>query len=252
MIVLLLAGAAAVLIRAGEVQRAPLAESDEPAFAPSGLFCQPPADFAMPRVRRPDPADIRRTPVTRYTLALSWSPGFCARGGQWAEPNSMQCSGRNGRFGFILHGLWPETQGRNWPQYCRPARAIPSDTLRQHLCMTPSPDLLQHEWERHGTCMSATPEAYLSEAARIYDRVVMPDMAVLIRDGATAGAIRRAFVTANPGLQTGMIAITGRSGGWLEEVRLCLDRRLSYTACPAGERGLADGARVRIQPLPPS
>lgn len=93
--------------------------------------------------------------------------------------------------------------------------------------------------------MSATPEAYFEQAAQIHGRVTMPDMAGLIRDGGTAGAIRQAFSAVNVGLEPNMIAVM-TDGGWLEEVRLCLDRRFAYTACPPAERGAADGARIRV------
>lgn len=208
--------------------------------------CVAPTDFVMPRVERANPDQVRRTAVTRYTLSLSWSPTFCAAHGDDAD-NAMQCGSELARFGFVLHGLWPETDGRDWPQYCAPTRAIARDTLRVHLCMTPSPQLLQHEWARHGSCMAATPEAYFDEAERQYGRVHFPDMTALSANEAlTAGDVRRAFVAANPGLERSMITVSAGRGGWLDEVRLCLDRRFAWAACPAGERGASDGARIRV------
>lgn len=209
--------------------------------------CVAPADFPMPRVERARPEQVRRTAVTRYTLALSWSPGFCAQHGDDAD-NIMQCGANAAaRFGFVLHGLWPETDGRDWPQYCAPARSIARETLRAHLCMTPSPQLLQHEWARHGSCMATTPEAYFAEAERQYDRVVMPDMTALSASASSsAGDVRRAFIATNPGLERSMIVVSAGRGGWLDEVRLCLDRRFAWTACPAGNRGASDGTRIRV------
>ena len=75
--------------------------------------CSLPQRIQLPDPPRPD-GPARRMAITGYTLAASWSPHYCrtARDGQ-----SMQCSGRNGLFGFVLHGLWPE--GRSgWPQWC--------------------------------------------------------------------------------------------------------------------------------------
>ncbi len=211
--------------------------------------CRPPQDFRMPRVEQVPRDAVRRTPVTRYTLALSWSPGYCARS-RGGAGDAIQCEGKAGRFGFVLHGLWPETNGRDWPQYCAPARAISRETLRQHLCMTPSPALLQHEWARHGTCMATSPEEYLDAAAQAYHRLAFPDMAALtINRSATAGDLRRAFVRNNPGLTRAMVGVKLRDGGWLDEVRLCLDWQLAYTPCRVGERGANDGARLRIEPI---
>jgi ribonuclease T2 len=62
----------------------------------------------------------------------------------------------------------------------------------------------------------------------------------------TAGDVRRAFVAANPGLERPMISVQSGRGGWLDEVRLCLDRRFAWAACPVGERGASDGARIRV------
>src|SRR5262245_33662096 len=50
-----------------------------------------------------------------YVLALSWSPTYCADGGE--ERNDPQCTlGQKGRpYAFVLHGLWPQYE-RGWPQ----------------------------------------------------------------------------------------------------------------------------------------
>src|SRR3546814_4423107 len=102
---------------------------------------------------------------------MSWSPQHCA---DVRNPNGardrFQCSGENGRFGWVLHGLWPETDGPGYPQWCRPAKIVPQPVLKQHLCMTPSAQLLQHEWAKHGTCMSPHPAAYFRSAAILFGR----------------------------------------------------------------------------------
>jgi len=78
--------------------------------------CRVPSEpLAVPRIAPDGPA--RRVPVTGYTLALSWSPEHC-RGREKQPGDAMQCSGRNGRFGLVLHGLWPEGGNGRWPQWC--------------------------------------------------------------------------------------------------------------------------------------
>ncbi len=215
-----------------------------------GQSCQMPGDFAMPRIEQQRADDVRRTPVTRYLLSLSWSPQHCFN----ARDNSadaMQCSGANGRFGFVLHGLWPETDGRDWPQYCRPALAVPRSVIASHLCDTPSPQLIQHEWQRHGSCMTRTPAAYFRSAAILYRAVRYPDMAALAREERlTVDDFARAFAAANPGMRSDQIAVETRRGGWLDEVRICLDRRFRRQRCPVWSRGEAAGARLRIAPPP--
>ena len=50
-----------------------------------------------------------------------------------------------------------------------------------------------------------------------------------------------------PGLTPDGIRVRLAPGGWLEEVWLCLDRRLAQDACPADQRGdAADRQRIRI------
>ncbi|WP_225207470.1 ribonuclease T2 family protein [Novosphingobium huizhouense] len=241
-----MAGAALTAMR--RALRAALAFA--PALLPAAAqaqaaSCRVPPSFELPSRPVPD-GPVRRTPVAGYTLALSWSPAFCREQGG-ARRESLQCSGAMGRFGFVLHGLWPEGRGTDWPQWC-PARTMPDRaTLRRHLCMTPSPDLLAHEWAKHGACMSASPARYFAEAERAWAGVRLPDMAALAAGPAlTAGALRRAFVAANPGLpMRGIRLLLGR-GGQLKEVHLCLDRAKAHVACPAGRDGPDDDAALAI------
>jgi ribonuclease T2 len=210
--------------------------------------CRILANFELPRPEPVAAEEVRRTPVTRYLLSLSWSPQHCfeARG---RASDAIQCDGQAGRFGFVLHGLWPETDGRDWPQYCRPARQVSRATIRRHLCMTPSPELLQHEWSRHGTCMAATPERYFRAAAILYRAVRYPDMVALARETTlSVGDFTRAFAGANPGLRENMIAVHTTRSGWLDEVRICLDRRFRRARCPEWSRGAPPQTRLRISP----
>lgn len=213
--------------------------------------CALPERLPVPRVSEPREAQRRVIPIGSYTLALSWSPQHCASAGR---RDRFQCGGQ-GRFGFILHGLWPNGIGAQWPQYCRPAQALPPRVLRANLCATPSADLLQHEWAKHGTCMSSSPEAYYDRARGLYAAVRFPDMQALARTEAlTRSSFTRAFLAANrrtaPGLKADAIRVRLSRDGWLEEVRLCLDKAFRYTSCPrnAGSAG-APGQRMRIRPV---
>ncbi|MGE3745817.1 MAG: ribonuclease T, partial [Sphingomonadaceae bacterium] len=60
----------------------------------------------------------RVVPIGGYTLALSWSPEYC-RFREKSGRDDFQCSRPTNRFGFVLHGLWPDGTGGRWPQYCR-------------------------------------------------------------------------------------------------------------------------------------
>lgn len=186
----------------------------------------------------------RRTAVASYRLAASWSPEYCRMA---KNKNSMQCSGRNGRFGFILHGLWPEAGKGPPPQWCA-SRPRPSPELvRSNLCMTPVPWLLEHEWAKHGTCMVRKPETYFRVSAILWRSLKWPDADRLSRqDGLTAGDLRRAFVAANPGWRPDQVALLTSRTGWLREVHLCYGRDFRPKDCPHGKRGPRDETPLKI------
>ena len=194
------------------------------------------------------PADRRsaaapRLPIGSYTLAITWGPQFCRTA---RDPSARyQCASGN-RFGFTLHGLWPDGVGKEWPQYCGAAQLLDRKTIAANFCATPSAQLLQHEWAKHGTCMSASPPEYFAKSRRLYDALRYPDMMALSRRPLTAGQLAGALAAANPGLRANMMRITVKKGGWLDEVWLCLDKALRYRACPAHQGGVSPTARIRI------
>ncbi|WP_294133516.1 ribonuclease T2 [Sphingobium sp.] len=212
--------------------------------------CSPPAQVARPDLEGPSAEEPRRIlPIGSYTLALSWSPQYCstAKGGR----SVLQCGGRNGRFGFTLHGLWPDGFGKEWPQYCRAADLVPRQVIRQNLCATPSVQLIQHEWAKHGTCMTSKPELYFNLSRALYQSVRYPDMGALARTkNLTVGQFAQAFARANRGLRPDMLRVTTTRGNWLSEVWLCMDRAMEFTRCPAHQGGAPIASYVRIQPGP--
>lgn len=220
-----------------------------PALA-QAAYCSIPQQVPRPRLALPPTNEPRRLlSIAGYTLALSWSPQYCAtaRGGD----SAFQCSGRNGKFGFVLHGLWPEGSGRDWPQYCRAADLLPRQVIRQNLCTTPSVQLLQHEWAKHGSCMTTRPELYFNLARAFYESIRYPNMTLLARrETLTVKQFAAEFVRANKGLSPDMIRVKTARGGWLSEVSLCMDRAMDYARCPAGKAGAPNNARLRIQPGP--
>lgn len=205
--------------------------------------CTPPARIQPPSAPQPD-GPIRRLPVAGYTLAASWSPEFC-RGSGTREP--IQCSGTNGRFGFVLHGLWPQARRGQSPQWCSLTPRPSPDLIRRNLCMTPAPRLLEHEWAKHGSCMTKTPEAYFNTSSILWQSIRWPDADRLSRqDALTVGDLRSAFVIANPDWRREMISVVLSRGGWLREVRLCYGRDFMPAACPRERLGPRDSAPLKI------
>ena len=215
-----------------------------PALAQAYQCAIPANPPAVPSVERDGPARIRQ--VTGYTLALSWSPQYC-RFREQGGRDQRQCSGRNGRFGFVVHGLWPEGRGGDWPQWCPVRRALTPREMSRNLCMTPSQSLLAHEWAKHGSCMSYRPESYFRITRILWNSFAWPDYDRLARrDELTAGEVREAFARANPGWDEHHIGLKLDSRGWLEEMRLCYGKDFMPVRCDRRRFGPGNEAPVRI------
>jgi ribonuclease T2 len=204
----------------------------------------PQGPVSVPPAVRDGP--VRQVPVTGYTLALSWSPEYC-RGRETRSADRRQCSGRAGRFGFVVHGLWPEGRGAAWPQWCPAARRPTSRELAPNLCMTPSSALLAHEWAKHGACMTSTPASYFKITRILWGSLRWPDFDRIGRDEAlTAGKVRTAFADANRYWEPEHVGLRVNERGWLTEMRLCYGKDFMPAPCGAGRFGPADSVPVRI------
>ena len=207
--------------------------------------CSVPARLPTAHVEGPT-ADqpARRLPTGGYTLALAWSPQYCRTRTRSAE-DAFQCGGGGApRFGFTLHGLWPDGVGKLWPQYCKTAPLVPQKVVRDTLCTTPSAQLIQHEYVKHGTCMGLSPAEYFAKSRALYAGIRYPNMDWLSRRPQTVASFSRSFARANPGLRADMMTLNINRQGWLEEVWLCLDTRFKPTACRPG--GPRDKTAVKI------
>ncbi len=207
--------------------------------------CTVPSTVPTPR---PDLASAsqpqRVRPITGYTLALTWAPQYCHNNARDTSAR-FQCQSGN-RFGFTLHGLWPDGVGKEWPQYCTTTPLLPPAVIKRNLCATPSAQLLQHEWAKHGTCMQTTPADYFARSTGLYGKLRYPDMDALSRKPLNAGQFAAAFAAANPGVPANAVRVTANRKGWLDELWLCLDKSFAYTRCEANSGGLAANASLKI------
>lgn len=209
------------------------------------LQCSTPAGGQ--RIRPDLPSDRQPTrvlPIGGYTLAITWSPQYCRDS---KGDSRFQCGSGN-RFGFTLHGLWPDGVGKDWPQYCRPTAIIPQAVVRRHICATPSAQLMQHEWAKHGTCMASySPARYFQQSNALYATLRFPDMTALSRrDGLTAGDLANAVAANNRGMTADMMRVTATREGWLDEIWLCLNKAFRPARCPAHQGGLSPDAPLKI------
>ncbi|MEL6528789.1 MAG: ribonuclease T [Pseudomonadota bacterium] len=187
----------------------------------------------------------RELPVTGYTMALSWSPAFC-RTRQDSRAHKTQCSGDNGRFGLVVHGLWPQGS-RTWPQWCATQGRLTPAEIRRNMCMMPSARLIARQWVKHGSCMVKRPDTYFKVTRILWNSLRIPDYDRISREkGLTAGRIRQAFADANGGWSASQIGVKLNRDGWLEEIRLCYGKRFRPTRCDDRRYGARDGARAKI------
>jgi len=182
-----------------------------------------------------------------YILALSWSPSYCeAR--QDRAPNrsrDRQCDGR--RFSFVVHGLWPQYD-RGFPSYCQvPPPRLDRNIVGSMLDLMPSPRLIFHEWDQHGTCSGLSPRAYFDDVRKARAAVKIPSEYVKLESSASVmpREVAEAFLKANPGLSPRAISVfCDRT--WLTEVRICLGKDLSFRDCTETRRHACRLDRARM------
>jgi ribonuclease T2 len=206
-------------------------------------LCSVPANLTPAPVMVP-PADEIVKGVTNayYLLALNWTPQWCKAGGAGATAREMEC---NQPFGFTLHGLWPNGAAKPYPRFCNPVGGLDAVTVGRMFCRTPSPALLQHEWQAHGSCGWTSPKVYFGQAAQLFDHVTLPKIEAIAPDALTAGAVRAAFVARNPAFGPSGVYVQTSRAEELTEVRLCYDLAFKPTACPGGN-GAPDGVHIRL------
>jgi len=175
-----------------------------------------------------------------YLLVLSWSPTHCMEVSSGQDV--MQCARRDGkRFGFVLHGLWPQYE-KGYPERChtRWRPFVPELVINQMRDVMPSRGLVIHEYRTHGTCSGLRPAPYFALGRRLFDRIKIPQRFRNPFDMQSVAPreVLRDFLRINPELSPDMISVScGDSGNWLHEVRICLTkdgrpRRCSASAYP--------------------
>lgn len=167
-----------------------------------------------------------------YVLALSWSPSYCEAARERAPDRApdQQCAGRP--YSFVVHGLWPQYE-RGFPSYCQvPAPRLNRNIVGSALEMMPSPRLVFHEWDRHGTCSGLSPHAYFEAMRKARAVVKIPDDYIALEKPITVepGEVADAFLKANPSLTRDSMAVACDHKR-LTEIRICLTREFAFRDC---------------------
>jgi ribonuclease T2 len=211
--------------------------------SPAAAACQPPRGLAPAPAYAAPAGEIARTPTAFYLLAIAWGPEWRRTEGQIAA--TAQKLDDIGARRLFLHGLWPNGEGPPYPRYCRTVGTIDPATVKAMYCRTPSVELLQHEWQAHGSCGWDNPAAYFADARRLYDGLKIP---TLRGPTLTADEIRQAFLKRNPQLRADGVIIADRDGRF-SEARLCYDMAFKPRACPAGQGVKAETSLI-LTPAP--
>jgi ribonuclease T2 len=165
-----------------------------------------------------------------YLLSLSWSPAFCL-----SSPGSAECNGLR-RFGFIVHGLWPQNE-KGWPENCDVQAQVPDEVARGISDLMPARGLIYHEWTTHGTCSGLDPAGFFGLVRRAYNEIAIPpefSQPVQAIEQSPA-QVMNAFQRANSKLPPLSLVVTcgGQGTPRLREVHICMDRDLVPRACSA-------------------
>jgi ribonuclease T2 len=195
----------------------------------------------------PPPPAEELTP-SGYLLAVSWQPAFCHTHRTKAECR-VQTQKRFDSAHFALHGLWPQPRDKVYCGVSREQRAdaeagrwsdLPplelTDETRADLDVVmpgTQSDLQRHEWTKHGTCYSDTPEEYYVESLQLMNQLNTSPVRVLfverVGELVTADELRAAFDQAF-GAGAGDRVELACSGGLITELRMHLDGTITATS----------------------
>jgi ribonuclease T2 len=163
-----------------------------------------------------------------YVLSLTWVPGFCAT---HRDPDECRRD-----FGFRLHGLWPESVD-GYPSNCS-SDALPRNVREVYVGLFPSPQMIDHEWLKHGTCTGLSPSQFFEKTKNLLLSTTIPAdyrQRANIRSS-DATAVKAAFLAANPNLTAGSIVLSC-ARRQVSEIHICLGKDgASARVCEAWER----------------
>ena len=169
-------------------------------------------------------------PFDYFVLSLSWAPDYCSANG---NQDGQECAtGKN--LGFVLHGLWPQnTQG--YPSNCSNEK-LSNAVKAQFAELYPNNSLIEHEWEKHGTCTGLDPQQYFTLTRQISQSVSIPTdlKSPPVSFRSTQAKLADAFTAANPNLKSDSLAVyCSNSGRDLSELYICFGRDGKATSCSA-------------------
>lgn len=164
-----------------------------------------------------------------YLLSLSWAPSYCATPS--GKKNPQEC-GPGTSYGFVVHGLWPQYGSGQWPQCCQAVAPVsPSPVVDKAAQVIIGSSLMEHEWEKHGSCVTGDQDRYFGEINQVVDALGLAPQV----PGTGLNSIKVSDLKKNWPAPPEAISVQCK-GKRLTEVHVCLDKSLSPMACPPEER----------------
>jgi ribonuclease T2 len=176
-----------------------------------------------------------------YLLSLSWAPTYCLT----HSDDGAECSNKG--YGFVLHGLWPQYDAGGYPEKCQTDNQLSEEAVAKGRTIYPSPRLMAHEWQTHGTCSGLSALEYFRTADRATAAVKIPAQFEAPRSDLAfgAGQVLDLFRSANPGLPASSVTVAC-SRATVTEVRVCLTKDLAVRSCGRGVRTTCPDVTLRI------
>ncbi|MEM8626444.1 MAG: ribonuclease T2 [Pseudomonadota bacterium] len=185
------------------------------------------------------------------TLALTWSPTFCA---DKRNAKERQCSRQRRPYAFVLHGLWPQYE-KGWPQFCRTRDKpwVSRKVIDTMLDIMPSRKLVIHQYRKHGVCSGLSAPKFFRLSRLLFEKVKIPRKFTNLSRGLNIATrdVEAAFLRANPKLQPEMISVQCGRGRRLREVRICFNKKGRFRACSINEsqRRLCRSRDIYLPPV---
>lgn len=170
-----------------------------------------------------------RADVDYYQLALSWSPAFCdlqKRKNDGNIPNHLQYQCHDNEFGWVIHGLWPQSAAANTPadhpRFCRGDLPPESESLiKAYMPQSPGASLLQGQWEKHGACAFENAESYFAKQKALFQALTLP------KEPMERKALFAWLKKHNPQLKNAYLGATKT------ELYICYDKSWNVMDCPS-------------------
>jgi ribonuclease T2 len=182
-----------------------------------------------------------------YLLVLSDVPDFCAEPGGAKDPRECRAGLR---LGFIVHGLWPQSENSRGPQNCGGASPVSQAIIQATANYIPVPSLIQHEWTAHGTCSGLSAADFFAALRKARDSVTVPaDLSQPPQQLQLSPAqVEARFAAANPRFPPAAFRTSCYQDAELREVRICLNKDLSPRAC-GPSAGECAASTVKLLPV---